>query len=89
MGFESPYSPPDLLQQILLTLYPRENCTELYNAWSETLKFTDDMVCVGRGVDAKGLCQVCARIWNTFSLLLLLAPLESAYSLIFGAHQIY
>ena len=43
----------------MLTLYPRENCTELYNSWSHVLKFTDEMVCVGRGVDAKGVCQVC------------------------------
>ena len=58
-GYESRFFTPDLLQQVMQTLYPRENCSTLYNPYSDVLKFTDDMICVGRGIDANGLCNVC------------------------------
>ena len=58
VGHESPTVAPDELRQLMLSLYPRENCTQLYNEWSNILNFTDQMVCAGRGVDGKGTCQV-------------------------------
>ena len=58
MGHESPQVFPDELYQIMLSLYPRENCTALYNEWAAVLQFTNQMVCAGRGVDGKGSCQV-------------------------------
>ena len=51
VGHESPIVRPDLLQQVMLTLIPREKCSTLYNPYSQFLKFTDNMVCVGKGVD--------------------------------------
>ncbi len=61
MGHESPAVEPEELQQILLHVYSRENCSALYDGWSDVATFTEDMICVGLGEDGLGVCQVSVK----------------------------
>ena len=57
-GRESPSVVPDELQQVRLNLVDPEDCADQINGYLFGHEVTDRMICAGRDISGKGVCQV-------------------------------
>ena len=57
-GRESPSVVPDELQQVRLNLVDPDDCADQINGYLFGHEVTDRMICAGRDISGKGVCQV-------------------------------